>query len=330
MINKLYEIIKQNIKFIVFLVVLFLLFYVKLPFYIDTGGGILNLNKRVSVDDRYESKGSFNLTYVSELDGNVIFVLFSLVNPNWDLIKKSDVVANNETIKETNYRNKMLLNEANSCAHIVAFTKALKDIKIKKSDLYITYVDENSKTDLKIGDKIIKVDNKSYTKLELKNYILSKSIGDKINIEVENNNKKYNRIATIINLNNVPSIGIILTEEYDIESNPKVTFKFKNSESGPSAGLMTSLEIYNNLIKEDITKGKVISGTGTIDVDGTVGSISGVEYKLKAANKKADIFFVPNGDNYEEAIKLKKQNNYKIKIIGVSSFEEAIKYLKNN
>ena len=91
---------------------------------------------------------------------------------------------------------------------------------------------------------------------------------------------------------------------------------------------MTALVIFNKLISYDITKGYKIAGTGTIDEDGTVGEIDGVKYKLKGAVKdKADVFLVPSG-NYEEAIKLKEKNNYKIKIIEVKTFEDAIYYLK--
>ena len=58
----------------------------------------------------------------------------------------------------------------------------------------------------------------------------------------------------------------------------------------------TALLIYDYLTEEDITKGRTIVGTGTIDENGNVGSIGGVKYKLKGAVKnKAEIFLVPNG-----------------------------------
>ncbi|GAA3323039.1 hypothetical protein GCM10020331_045310 [Ectobacillus funiculus] len=44
---------------------------------------------------------------------------------------------------------------------------------------------------------------------------------------------------------------------------------------GPSAGLMFTLEIYNQLTKGDITKGWEIAGTGTMDAKGQVGPIGG-------------------------------------------------------
>ena len=92
---------------------------------------------------------------------------------------------------------------------------------------------------------------------------------------------------------------------------------------------MLSLALYDKLVDEDITKGYKIAGTGTIDKNGNVGEIGGVKYKLKGAvNAKSDIFMVPNGENYEECIKLKAKYNYDIEIIGVSTFKEAITELE--
>lgn len=102
---------------------------------------------------------------------------------------------------------------------------------------------------------------------------------------------------------------------------------FKSSESGPSGGLMTALAIYNSLVEEDITKGRYIIGTGTIDKDGNVGEIGGVKYKIIGAVKKdADIFLCPV-ENLEEALEVKKENDLNIEIKGVKTLEEAINYL---
>ena len=58
--------------------------------------------------------------------------------------------------------------------------------------------------------------------------------------------------------------------------------------------------------------------------------IDGVKHKLRGAVKnKADVFLVPAGRNYQEAIKEKKKNNYQIQIIEVGSFDEAIQKLEN-
>ena len=52
---------------------------------------------------------------------------------------------------------------------------------------------------------------------------------------------------------------------------------------GPSAGLMFALGIIDKLEPEDLTGGKVIAGTGTIDDEGNVGPIGGIPQKLVGA-----------------------------------------------
>ena len=89
-----------------------------------------------------------------------------------------------------------------------------------------------------------------------------------------------------------------------------------------------TLTIYNYLTNDSLTNKRKIVGTGTIDINGTVGKIDGVKYKLiSAANYKADIFLVPY-DNYIEAMNIKNKYNYDIKIYPVKTIEEAIEYLK--
>ncbi|AEV88480.1 hypothetical protein ACWT_7470 [Actinoplanes sp. SE50] len=72
---------------------------------------------------------------------------------------------------------------------------------------------------------------------------------------------------------------------------------------GPSAGLMFTLGIIDKLRDDDLTGGKVIAGTGTIDDDGNVGPIGGIPQKLVGASKAgAKIFLVPK-DNCAEALR---------------------------
>jgi PDZ domain-containing protein len=72
---------------------------------------------------------------------------------------------------------------------------------------------------------------------------------------------------------------------------------------GPSAGLMFTLGIIDKLKPADLTGGKIIAGTGTIDDSGAVGPIGGIPQKLVGAkNAGAQIFLVPK-DNCAEALK---------------------------
>ena len=72
---------------------------------------------------------------------------------------------------------------------------------------------------------------------------------------------------------------------------------------GPSAGLMFTLGIIDKLRTADLTGGKIIAGTGTIDDDGDVGPIGGIPQKLVGASRAgAQLFLVPAG-NCAEALR---------------------------
>ena len=64
-------------------------------------------------------------------------------------------------------------------------------------------------------------------------------------------------------------------------------------------------------------------------MNGTVGEIAGVKYKIMgAAKKNIDIVLVPQ-NNYEEALQTKKDNNYDLEIVSINTFQEAIDYLRS-
>lgn len=70
---------------------------------------------------------------------------------------------------------------------------------------------------------------------------------------------------------------------------------------GPSAGLLFTLGIIDKLQGDgsggDLTGGRVIAGTGTIDGAGTVGAVGGVALKTQAAaHDGATVFVLPKGE----------------------------------
>ncbi len=66
---------------------------------------------------------------------------------------------------------------------------------------------------------------------------------------------------------------------------------------GPSAGLMFSLGIYDKLTPGNLTGGKFVAGTGTIDDEGKVGPIGGIEMKTVGARSKGAEYFLTPKDN---------------------------------
>ena len=70
-----------------------------------------------------------------------------------------------------------------------------------------------------------------------------------------------------------------------------------NEIGGPSAGMMFALGIIDKVGPTDLTGGRFIAGTGTIDPAGNVGAIGGIQLKMIAARDKgASVFLAPAGN----------------------------------
>ena len=323
--------IKENYLVLLFGIVFMATILYPLPYYIYTGGGTINVKDKIHIENK-ETNGDFNLCYVEQINANIPTFLLSKLLSNWDSVSKEEVSLNDkEDIKDIYKRDKIYLEEANQNAIFVAYKKAGKSVNILDKHLYIIYLEEDSDTDLKIGDDILEIDGSKIDSLtDISKILDSYEVGSKLNIKVKRNGKEMMKYAIVHEKDGRKLIGIALTSIYDYEVDPKITFTFSNSESGPSGGFMVTLAIYNQLIDNDISNDLKIAGTGTIDIEGNVGSIGGVKYKLKGAvDSKSDIFLVPAGENYEEAIKYQKKYHYDIKIIGISTFEEAIEKLES-
>ncbi len=331
--NKLYKqiikYIKENLIFILIFLFAFLSLNIKLPWSVYSPGGLINIDERLE-GEKYTSNGSLNLTYVTFMEGKVPNLLLALILPEWDIIKNDDVKIDNESLIDANNRERIYLKESISNATFIAYNKASKEINPIKEHDYITYIYENAKTNLRTGDEIIEINHQKISSYnDIAKIIATSNFNDKLDLKVIRNNKEHDCYAYVNNIDGDKLIGIAISKINDYNLEPKIIYEERRSESGSSGGLMLTLAIYNSLVEEDITKGLKISGTGTIDLEGNVGAIGGVKYKLSGAVKnKSDIFIVP-ADNYEEALKIKKKNNYKIDIIKAETFEQVLNELVN-
>lgn len=333
MFTKIYEkiksFIKENYKGLIVLIAIFLLFTIELPYSIYTPGGSVNLNERITIDNESEITGSFNMAYVSMVKGSIPFLLVSKIIPDWDIVKKENITIEGEDMGSMMDRERLYLKESQDAATINAYKKAGKNLNITNTNNNVSFIASEAKTNLKIGDNIISVNDTYIESLDdLKNIIENMNDNTKVKLKIKRNDKEEEAYATTYKTSDGIKIGVSLITTYEYVANPKIDIKSKSSEMGSSGGLMMSLTIYNKLVENDITKGKKIVGTGTIDIDGNVGEIGGVKYKLIGAVKnKAEIFICPL-ENYEEAMKVKEERNFDIEIISAKTFDEALKKLE--
>lgn len=332
---------------IILLAVLLALSFYRLPFYVEQPGMAHELDTVVKVENGYHDKGKLMLTTVRMGRANIYNYLLAKVKKYDDIVPLDEVRDEKQTEEEYNVYQLYLMESSKNNAIQVAYKKANKQYHFNYKGVYVldVYPKMPAAKVFKPGDHITKVDGHTFESSgQFIKYVQKKRAGESVKITFIRDDEETTstlKLAKFANKEGQVGMGIGLVDDRDLISNPIVNVNTENI-GGPSAGLMFSLEIYNQLTKNDITKGYSIAGTGTIDPDGIVGRIGGIDKKVVAADKEgAQIFLAPDDEispelkkaypdiqtNYKEALKAAKDIGTKMKIVPVKTFEDAIAYL---
>lgn len=314
---------------------------VKVNYEVITPGGLTPVSQYVDIESEEKVGNIYTVSVYSSKRISLIQKLIAGRNYQVALyeydpatsLSNKDEIKQGTVMKDVSLINSLIVayREAEKVNPNITFDYDFKGMVIHTTSNYTT-------KDLLIGDIITKINDEVVT---LENYsdILSNiDKGDScqtnptpIKLEIFRNEKKQ-EITVYKSLDeDICKIGIVSYPFYEINKSIIPKYNIKNTRTiGPSGGLMQTLGIYNSLTTEDITKGLVIAGTGTIDVNGKVGPIGGVQQKIISAHfAKVDVFFVPEA-NYQEAKKIYdklKKPTFELKM--VRTFDEALDYLKN-
>ncbi|MEH6994908.1 SepM family pheromone-processing serine protease [Neobacillus drentensis] len=325
-------------SFVIALLMIAGIFY-SLPYYVSKPGIAKELAPIIQVEDRKEGKGSFMLTTVRMGKANIYSYAEAMLFDYVELYPVDAILHEKETQDEYNARQLHMMAGSKLNAIEVAYKKAGYPVEYEYKGVYVVQVVPDMPAEGKLlpGDRIIEVDSEKFKSSEsFIEYVGSKKAGNQVGLTIMRNNKTKKVKVTLQAFKEDPKkvgIGISLVDDKEIIVNPKVTVK-TDEIGGPSAGLMFALEIYDQLMEEDFTKGYKIAGTGTIDSKGAVGPIGGIDQKIVAADKAgAEIFFAPNekgisDSNYNLAVKTVNDIGSKMKIVPVDLIDDAINYLQ--
>ncbi|NGZ75553.1 SepM family pheromone-processing serine protease [Saccharibacillus alkalitolerans] len=327
-----------RIRTLAYLLCLALLVYVMIymptSYTIERPGSADEVKPMVSVAGADpEEKGSFMMTTVSVTYANLALLGVSLFDDN------AEIGERNKDQDDDEYRitQQYYMNSSQSSAIAAAYREAGVKFDVETEYVFITTVPDRDpqQKEFVAGDKIVALDGKRVSTLEeLRGLLESRSAGDEVDVSLERGGRQLEERVRLVEIPNGdgttrPGFGVSTGEVLRIDpEDPKDEVLFTQTQvGGPSAGLMFTLEIYNQLTPGDLTRGYRIAGTGTIKSDGTVGEIGGVQHKIVAAERKgADLFFVPEA-NYESANGKLEETDGTMKLVPVKTLQDALDYI---
>ena len=205
-----------------------------------------------------------------------------------------------------------------------AETAALRELGYPVQVLVKTVTPGGPSVDaLKPGDVLTSVDGQQVTSAaRLTELIRAKPAGSALRIGYTRDGQPGSATVTSREQDGRPRIGVEIDQQQPHPFELKINL---GDIGGPSAGLMFALGIIDKLEPADLTGGKIIAGTGTIDDEGHVGPIGGIAQKLVGAKKAgAKVFLVP-ADNCAEAVRNAQPN---LPLLKVASLDDALKALE--
>lgn len=316
----------KNKKLLILIIPIYALLIISLivpvgGYKMDLPGNIQPISKEIEFED-LESSGEFYSIYIISSKPTLFQMLIGYLDYRVDVYKETTYTSSAASF----YRGAILEDLSFQYAIINAYLKAAEvDNTITIDYTLNSYIITYSLNDkLKVGTRFTHLDGEhisSFTDEELLNYFKDNDTITLTTLDVEDT-------VTDIEITKTDGKFWIIYDKYYVinDSNPKYqTHYHKDSKVGPSGGLLQTLEIYATITKRKFNK--VISGTGTMEADGSVGRIGGVKQKIFTANKRVDIFFVSEGD-YEEALEAyNKIKNPTFELVKVSDFNEALEKL---
>ena len=147
-------------------------------------------------------------------------------------------------------------------------------------------------TVLRPCDQLVSADGHKLThEDDLSKIIKAQHPGTEVALSVVRGGKPMTVHAKVVGINGTSIIGVDLAPRFDVPLHMNID---TSDISGPSAGLAITLAIIDALTPGQLTGGKKVAVTGTIDPQGNVGEIGGLPQKaLAAQNAGAQIFIVP-------------------------------------
>lgn len=307
---------------------------IKVPYLATSPGPVVDVHEIISVDgaEQFDHDGQlFFLTISRPSDSLTLLELIEAWrDPAVDIVERELIIREGQTSEERRRENLESMNNSQQIAVAVALDRLGYEIGIVGFGAEVRELVENGAAAgiLEPGDIITAVAGIEIGFVsELVSEIREYDVGDTIELTVDRNGEDLSVSVTLAESESEPETPVVGILVADVGARFEFPFDVNidtGAIGGPSAGMMLTLGVYNQLSQEDITRGHRIAGTGTISSDGSIGQIGGIKQKVFGAiGVGAEYILVPGGD-YDSAIAAAGD---RIGVVRVDSIDDALAFL---
>lgn len=260
----------------------------------DKGAPVIEVTGK----DTSSSKGQLRMVTVGvQSETDILSVIKAWWSGREAVVPRELIYPPGQTEKQVEESNKQEFAASQSSAETAALRELGYPVRVTVKEVSS---DGASAGKLAAGDIITTVGGAPVESSEkLIELIRAKPVGATLKVGRERSGKtEIVEITTKAGDDGKPRIGISAEDKQPHPFELKIHL---DDVGGPSAGLMFALGIIDKLTPADLTGGKIIAGTGTIDDNGTVGPIGGIAQKLVGAKDASATYFFTPADNCEEA-----------------------------
>jgi PDZ domain-containing protein len=299
---------------------------IRLPYYVLSPGSATAVEPLVSVQgaQSYRHPGSILFTTVALAgDVNAFALLHGWLSTTDDVVSRKAITGGTPT-KTYNQENVQAMTDSKTAATKVALERLGYKVPARGDGALVVQVMPQSPADglLKAGDVVTAVDGKPVNFDEQSvAAVHGHKPGDVITFTVTRDGQSQPvAVKAGDDGKGVAKVGVALQTKnlrYDFPVQVNID---TGKVAGPSAGLAFTLALLDDLSAGDLTNGKKVAVTGTIDVDGNVGPVGGVAQKTAAAKRAGAIAFLVPPDEEAEA----KRHAGKMPILVIRTVDDAL------
>jgi len=252
---------------------------------------------QISGTQTFNSAGQLRLTTVQVApETRLLPAIAGWFSDEEAVVPRELIYPPDQTEEQVEEQNAEDFQASQTSAETVALTELSYPVQVTITSVA---ADGASAAALKAGDVITSVDGQAVGLApQLTDAIQAKPAGTSFVIGYTRAGQPGQASITTKAVDGKPRIGV------EIEQKQPHPFDLKfdlEDIGGPSAGLMFTLGIIDKLGPDDLTGGKIIAGTGTINDLGAVGPIGGIPQKLVGAKDAGAVAFLVPADNCAEA-----------------------------